>query len=53
MAKKKGGIGLHTTGINRRDFLPNLQRVHAILNGRKVRLTVCTSCIKRGRVTKA
>ena len=53
MAKKKGGIGLHTTGINRREFRANLHRVRAVQNGRKVRLIVCASCIKAGKVTKA
>jgi len=52
-AKKKGGIGLHTTGINRREFRPNLHKVRAVVDGRKVRLVVCASCIKRGKVTKA
>ena len=53
MAMKKGGIGLHTTGINRRTFKPNLHRVRAVQKGKKVRLTVCTSCIKAGKVVKA
>ena len=53
MAKKKGGIGLHTTGINRRRFLPNLQRVRVVENGGVTRRTVCTRCIKSGRIVKA
>ena len=53
MAKKKGGIGLHTTGINRRLFHANLHRVRALQNGRRVRLIVCASCIKAGKVTKS
>lgn len=53
MAKKKGGIGLHTTGISRRKFNPNLQRIRVRENGGVVRRTVCTSCIRRGRIQKA
>jgi len=53
MPKKKGGIGLHTTGINRRRFLPNIHRIRVIENGRTVRRTVCAACIKHGKVTKA
>jgi large subunit ribosomal protein L28 len=53
LAKSKGGIGLHTTGITRRHFSPNLHRVKARVNGAVCRLTVCTSCIKGGKVTKA
>jgi large subunit ribosomal protein L28 len=53
LAKYKGGIGLHTTGITKRRFLPNLQRVRAkSSNGTVGRMTVCASCIKQGKVTK-
>ena len=53
LKKAKGGIGLHTTGVTRRRFLPNLQRVRVVQEGGHVRRTVCTSCIKSGRVVKA
>jgi len=53
LAKYKGGIGLHTTAVTRRRFLPNLHSVRAIVgNGTHTRLTVCAACIKQGRVTK-
>jgi large subunit ribosomal protein L28 len=52
MAKKKGGVGQKITGKTKRRFLPNLQRVR-IQDGRKTRhATVCTRCIKSGRITK-
>jgi large subunit ribosomal protein L28 len=53
LPKKKGGIGLHTTGVNRRRFLPNLQNVKVIENGGVMRRRVCAACIKSGRVVKA
>jgi large subunit ribosomal protein L28 len=54
LQKSKGGIGLHTTGITRRRFLPNLQTVRARLDGGgTARKTVCTACIRAGKVTKA
>lgn len=53
LAKKKGGIGLHTTGVTRRRFLPNLQRIRVSENGGVVRKTVCARCIKGGKVLKA
>ena len=53
LAKSKGGIGLHTTGITRRKFLPNLQKIQVKENGGTVRRTVCTACIRSKRVTKA
>jgi large subunit ribosomal protein L28 len=53
MPKKKGGIGLHTTGITRRRFLPNLQKIRVNQNGGTVRMRVCTTCIKSGKIQKA
>jgi len=53
MPKKKGGIGLHTTGINARRFLPNLHRIRVNENGGVIRRTVCSTCIKAGKVVKA
>jgi len=52
LAKNKGGIGLHTTGVTRRRFEPNLHRVKANVNGTIRRLTVCASCIRSGKVLK-
>jgi large subunit ribosomal protein L28 len=53
MAKKAGGIGLHTTGITRRKFKPNLHKVRAVVKGRAVRMVACAQCIKAGKVKKA
>ncbi|HAS82152.1 MAG TPA: 50S ribosomal protein L28 [Verrucomicrobia bacterium] len=54
LKKCKGGIGLHTTGITRRRFLPNLQRVRvAVEGGGVVRCNVCAACIKGDRIVKA
>lgn len=53
MAKKKGGIGLHITGVTNRRFLPNLHRVRTLHNGGVKRKTVCAACIKSGRIVKA
>lgn len=52
-AKKKGGIGTHVTAITKRRFLPNLQRVKAVINGEVRYVRVATSAIKKGLVTKA
>lgn len=53
LAKKKGGIGLHTTGITRRRFLPNIQRMRVRLGARIIRQNVCMACLKSGNVAKA
>lgn len=53
LPKKSGGIGLHTTGITRRRFKPNLQRIRAKINGSTKSIYACTACIKAGKVVKA
>ncbi len=53
MAKKDGGIGLHTTGVTRRRFLPNLQRIRVKTAAGTKTQSVCTSCIKGGKIAKA
>jgi large subunit ribosomal protein L28 len=52
-AKYLGGNGRKTTGITRRVFRPNLQRVKVQEGGGTVSRRVCTQCIRSGRVTKA
>ncbi|RKY27764.1 MAG: 50S ribosomal protein L28 [Candidatus Omnitrophota bacterium] len=52
LAKKKGGVGKKITGITKRKFKPNLQRVKVQINGRIKRVLACTKCIKKGRVKK-
>ena len=53
LEKRKGGIGLHTTGITRRRYLPNLHRVRVAENGGVTRRRVCAACIKSGKIVKA
>jgi large subunit ribosomal protein L28 len=51
-AKKKGGIGTHVTAITKRRFMPNLQRVRALIDGEVRYVRVSTRAIKKGLVTK-
>ena len=53
LAKKKGGIGLNTTGVARRRFLPNIQRIRVRENGGVRRRRICAACIKGGQIVKA
>ena len=53
LAKKKGGVGQRITGISKRRFLPNLQTVRALINGKRKKVRVCTKCLKAGKITKA
>ncbi len=52
-AKYLGGVGTKVTGISRRKFKPNLQRLRVTVGrGTAKTLLVCTQCIKGGAVTK-
>jgi large subunit ribosomal protein L28 len=52
-AKYLGGVGTKVTGITRRQFRPNLQRVRiATANGTHKRIRVCTQCLRSGAVVK-
>jgi large subunit ribosomal protein L28 len=50
--KKQGGIGTHVTAITKRRFLPNLQRVKAVVDGEVRYIRVAASAIKKGLVVK-
>jgi large subunit ribosomal protein L28 len=53
-AKYLGGVGTKITGITRRQFKPNLQRVKVALpNGGNRSIRVCTQCIRSGAIRKA
>ena len=43
----------HSHHKTRRRWLPNLQRVRAMIDGTKKRIKVCTNCLKSGKVLKA
>ena len=51
-AKHLGGVGLKTTGVTKRAFRPNLQRVRALVDGAPKRIKVCAKCIRNGKVVK-
>lgn len=53
ISKRAGGIGLKTTGITTRRFLPNLQTVKIIENGTVKRVKVSARFLKTGKVVKA
>ena len=43
----------HSNRHTKRVWRPNIQRVRARVNGRTVRMYVCTSCLKAGKVERA
>lgn len=52
-AKYLGGNGRKTTGITRRQFKPNLQKIRIQEGDATVTRRVCTACIRAGRIQKA
>ncbi len=51
-AKYLGGVGRKITGITKRKFKPNIQKVRAVVDGRVVRIKVSAKAIRNGLVVK-
>ena len=51
-AKYLGGIGRKVTGISKRKFKPNIQKVRAIIDGTVCRIRVSTKAIRSGLIIK-
>jgi len=52
--KREGGIGQKVTGISKRRWKPNLQKIRVVdENGRVHRVKVCARYIKAGKFVKA
>jgi len=51
-AKYLGGVGRKTTGITKRKFKPNVQRVRAVIDGKVCRIKISAKAIKMGFLFK-
>ncbi len=51
-AKYLGGVGRKTTGITKRKFKPNIQKVRALVDGKIVRVKASAKAISDGLVVK-
>jgi len=51
-AKYLGGVGKKVTGITKRKFKPNVQKVRAVVDGRVCRIRVSTKAMRMGLVVK-
>ena len=51
-AKYLGGVGRKITGISKRKFKPNIQKVHAVIDGRVCRIKVSVKAMRMGLVQK-
>lgn len=52
LAKYKGGVGRKTTGVTKRTFRPNVQKIRVEVNGTVKRMKVCAQCLRSGKVKK-
>ena len=51
-AKHLGGVGRKVTGITKRKFKPNIQKVRAVVDGKVCRIRVSAKAIRLGLVQK-
>jgi len=51
-AKRLGGVGINITGVTKRKFKPNIQKVRAVVNGKVCRIKVSAKAIRNGMVVK-
>ena len=51
-AKHLGGVGRKVTGITKRKFKPNIQRVRAVIDGTVCRIKVSAKAIRMGLIIK-
>jgi large subunit ribosomal protein L28 len=51
-AKYLGGVGKKTTGVTKRKFKANIQKVRAVVNGKVCRIKVSAKALKMGLVVK-
>ena len=51
-AKRLGGVGKKVTGVTRRKFKPNIQKVHAVIDGKVQRVRVSAKAIRMGLIQK-
>lgn len=51
-AKYLGGVGRKVTGVTKRKFKPNIQKVRILLDGKVCRMRVSAKAIRMGLVVK-
>ncbi len=51
-AKHLGGVGKKVTGVTKRKFKPNIQKVRAVIDGTVCRIRVSAKAIRMGFIVK-
>jgi len=52
LLKKKGGTGSKIVRWTMRKFLPNLQKIRILIDGKAKKAYVCAKCLKKGNIKK-
>jgi large subunit ribosomal protein L28 len=52
MAKSMGGVGRKITGKTLRRFMPNIQSVKTLVDGKAKKVNACAKCLKAGKAKK-
>ncbi len=51
-AKYLGGVGRNITGVTKRKFKPNIQKVRAVIDGKVRKVKVSAKAVRMGLVVK-
>lgn len=51
-AKYLGGVGRKVTGVSKRKFKPNIQKIRAVIDGKVCRIKVSAKAIRMGLIQK-
>lgn len=47
-----GNLVSHSNRKTKRSWAPNIQTVHVVVDGRPVKMSVCTRCLRSGKVAR-
>lgn len=47
-----GNLVSHSNRKTKRSWAPNIQTVHVVVDGRPMKMNVCTRCLRSGKVSR-
>ena len=47
-----GNLVSHSNRKTKRSWAPNIQTVHVVVDGRPMKMSVCTRCLRSGKVAR-
>jgi large subunit ribosomal protein L28 len=48
-----GNLVSHSNRKTKRGWAPNIQGVHVVVDGRPMKMNVCTRCLRSGKVSRS